>query len=378
MPLPPVAPDESTVIELADDGEMAGLIGELPGLTWLELAFKLAKAAFYADAGFTVKTEQCVLKETDAESLIRAGFAKEPCAANSGLLEERCAPEECLESLAAGFAPCLFRAPTENDGLKNFFSLAGDERAHWYWEGKAAIPWVEMDLLHVELKEDESFADVAKSRGCFAGKAGELYAGKGAAAKYKGARLGRFEFAAKKVQIDAAGKRPLIKCRAVFDIAQNVPELPRIGLEARIPASFGKVRLLANGPHECYTDRKEGAMLCRYELAPDEFEVPYVLPQASGNRTGVRALSLISGEGAASFRFAKECQVSASRYTEENLFSARHTCDLVDTTQAGNGGFWTLHIDCAHRGVGTGACGPDTLEQYRVRPGFYEMVFYLY
>jgi beta-galactosidase len=30
-----------------------------------------------------------------------------------------------------------------------------------------------------------------------------------------------------------------------------------------------------------------------------------------------------------------------------------------------------VHIDAAHRGVGTASCGPDTLEPYLVRPGTY-------
>ena len=31
------------------------------------------------------------------------------------------------------------------------------------------------------------------------------------------------------------------------------------------------------------------------------------------------------------------------------------------------------NADAAQRGVGTGACGPDTMEAYRVRPGVYDM-----
>jgi beta-galactosidase len=29
----------------------------------------------------------------------------------------------------------------------------------------------------------------------------------------------------------------------------------------------------------------------------------------------------------------------------------------------------TVHLDAAHRGVGTASCGPDTLSAYRVGPG---------
>jgi beta-galactosidase len=36
-----------------------------------------------------------------------------------------------------------------------------------------------------------------------------------------------------------------------------------------------------------------------------------------------------------------------------------------------------LNIDIAQRGVGTATCGPDTLEQYRVRGGLFSMRLYI-
>jgi beta-galactosidase len=30
-----------------------------------------------------------------------------------------------------------------------------------------------------------------------------------------------------------------------------------------------------------------------------------------------------------------------------------------------------VHLDVAHRGLGTASCGPDTLPRYRVGPGRY-------
>ncbi len=31
-----------------------------------------------------------------------------------------------------------------------------------------------------------------------------------------------------------------------------------------------------------------------------------------------------------------------------------------------------VHLDAAHRGLGTASCGPDTLPEYLVGPGTYE------
>ena len=36
-----------------------------------------------------------------------------------------------------------------------------------------------------------------------------------------------------------------------------------------------------------------------------------------------------------------------------------------------------VHVDVAHRGLGTASCGPDVLDRYRVRPGTFEFAYRL-
>ncbi|HAH63433.1 MAG TPA: hypothetical protein DCL73_15210 [Treponema sp.] len=64
---------------------------------------------------------------------------------------------------------------------------------------------------------------------------------------------------------------------------------------------------------------------------------------------------------------------SVLKYTVADLFKCNHPAELTDLTQAAENPHWMLTIDAAHRGVGTGACGPDTLEPYRIRPGVYKL-----
>ncbi|MDR1073010.1 MAG: hypothetical protein LBL45_04965 [Treponema sp.] len=63
--------------------------------------------------------------------------------------------------------------------------------------------------------------------------------------------------------------------------------------------------------------------------------------------------------------------MSASRYTLQNRWEALHTYELVDMRIKEKR--YMLDINIAQRGVGSATCGPDTLEQYRVRPGFYHL-----
>jgi beta-galactosidase len=45
------------------------------------------------------------------------------------------------------------------------------------------------------------------------------------------------------------------------------------------------------------------------------------------------------------------------------LSAARHTTDVRFDPQV------HLHLDAAHRGLGTASCGPDTFDRYRVHSG---------
>jgi beta-galactosidase len=58
-------------------------------------------------------------------------------------------------------------------------------------------------------------------------------------------------------------------------------------------------------------------------------------------------------------------QVSATAYRAADLAAAAHHDELVPLDRC------VVHIDAAHRGVGTASCGPDTLPQYLVGPGVY-------
>jgi hypothetical protein len=56
-------------------------------------------------------------------------------------------------------------------------------------------------------------------------------------------------------------------------------------------------------------------------------------------------------------------QVAVRRTTAHDLWRANDLTELVPRTEA------VVELDLAHRGVGTGSCGPDTLPRYQVRAG---------
>jgi beta-galactosidase len=97
-----------------------------------------------------------------------------------------------------------------------------------------------------------------------------------------------------------------------------------------------------------------------------DLHVPYIRPQESGGRADVRWFTLTDATGGG-LRITLDVprQVSVSRFRAADLAAASHHGELVARPAA------VVHLDAAHRGLGTASCGPDTLPEYLVGPGTY-------
>jgi beta-galactosidase len=330
----------------------------------------------YIHADFVLKEDQPLVKAghvaARGERLLREALLKAPRTAAGGLSSASAAAKEReLQEFAALFTPSLFRVPTQNDGLKTYIHMRGDPAASFYWHGKAMYPWLDLDLLHLRLL-DEKTEDCLYEGYNAKRYTAALTAGEGALGEYRDRRLGAYTV------ISALTGRgvPALVLDILFDLDPTLPELPKVGISAKIPSGYGEISWFGRGPEESYPDRLAAAFLGRYTHRINELEVPYVVPQENGNRSGVRNLSLIAhnnaGSGAEKITVTAEKPVnfSVSRYSPENLWEARHTCDLIDLS-VGTDGHYFLNIDIAQRGVGTATCGPDTREEYRIRPGLF-------
>jgi beta-galactosidase len=116
------------------------------------------------------------------------------------------------------------------------------------------------------------------------------------------------------------------------------------------------------GPWENYPDRKTSALVGRYSSTVTNQYVPYIMPQEHGLKTDVRWLELTRPDGhGLRVEGQPMMMFSASHFQANDLFQARHTCDLKPRPEI------YLCLDAAHRGLGTASCGPDTLEKYQLR-----------
>ena len=147
---------------------------------------------------------------------------------------------------------------------------------------------------------------------------------------------------------------------------KDLPELPRIGVTMQLVPGLESLKWYGCGPHESYCDRKAGAAVDVYGGTVSGQYVPYILPQEHGNKVDVRWMSLAGLNKKVTFRAKTLMECSASHFTADDLFAAFHTNELSPRKEV------IVNIDCRQRGLGTGSCGPQTLEKYQVPPGKYE------
>ncbi len=157
--------------------------------------------------------------------------------------------------------------------------------------------------------------------------------------------------------------------RHVVVVPKALDDLPRVGVRFDLPEQFTGIRWFGDGPHECYPDRRSSAVVSVWEAMPDR--LPYLVPQEHGLRTNCRWMEFVApdGETLRITAVGQPLHMSALLHTPEDLYSAPEQGLVVERNSL------TVHVDVAHRGLGTASCGPDTLKQYRVESGRYEFAY---
>ncbi|KAL2849939.1 glycosyl hydrolases family 2, TIM barrel domain-containing protein [Aspergillus pseudoustus] len=152
-------------------------------------------------------------------------------------------------------------------------------------------------------------------------------------------------------------------------------DVPRIGFDLLLDDKLDHAAWFGLGPGESYADKKRSQKLGIYCASTAELHTPYEVPQEGGNRMETRWLRVGDGRGwgvkvtresadnaAAASGDSEERLFDwvATRYSAEAIEKAKHANELVAEKQV------RVRLDAQTCGVGTGACGPTTLDKYRV------------
>jgi beta-galactosidase len=147
-----------------------------------------------------------------------------------------------------------------------------------------------------------------------------------------------------------------------FTPSGNLPPLPRIGLVMKLASDLDNLSWYGHGPHENYADRLDSTPLGVWKSTVAEQAFPYIRPQETGNKEGVRWLSLTNKEGRGLLVVAEDPPIAASalHFTANDLAGATHQHELFPRDEV------ILSLDARQCGLGNGSCGPGVLTKYAV------------
>ena len=155
-----------------------------------------------------------------------------------------------------------------------------------------------------------------------------------------------------------------------------LPELPRFGMQFRLPERYENFSWYGRGPWENYADRKHSAFVGLYQSKVKDQYTPYVRPQENGYKTDVRWLTLTdnSGLGLKVEGLQPVC-ASALNFLPEDFdpgFSKKqqHVNDIYPRREV------VLSVDLFQRGVGgLNSWGHNPLMDYRYFGDHYKYAF---
>jgi beta-galactosidase len=291
----------------------------------LVVRFRTAAALAWAPAGFEICWAQLAIS---AGQPVLARLAN-PAAGGVVDVDETGLLRHPL--LAASPRLCLWRAPTDNDRIGGLAALWREWGIDSLTRSAVSVSREAGGVLVV--------AEERTSAGIVVGHRQRLRA------------------------LDGGG----VLVEEMVGVPDELADLARVGLVMEAVPGLESVEWFGTGPVETYPDRRRGGLVGRWRSSVTEQFVPYIRPQENGGHAGVRWLALSDGAGRG-FRLAADrpTQMSATHHRAQALAAARHDVELVPSPEA------IVHLDVAHRGLGTASCGPDTLPEYLVGPGTYE------
>ena len=322
LKLPNLAPQKSAKVRIASKF-LAKIDG--PGERFITFSLFNLHRTDWAPAGHEVAYQQFAL--TSRKASLAATATSE--------LFENAVDDAGEIQLPFGLVapqPSLWRAPTDNDRIAHF-----------------AEKWDSYGVRDLE-RIDCTITETAKS--------------------YKVASLWQTStgFKVKQVQLvtPIAGG---FSVKETITTPKQWDDIARVGINFEIDGALSNFTYLGVGPHETYPDRTIGRV-GKWSSSVFEQYIPYVRPQENGGHAGVRWFTLTDNAGnGLRIDMDKPRQVSVNPFRATELADATHDVELRTS------GNTIVHIDAAHRGVGTASCGPDTLPQYLVSGGTFSFTW---
>jgi beta-galactosidase len=188
------------------------------------------------------------------------------------------------------------------------------------------------------------------------------------------------------VKMSIAGEGELLIENKFKKSSNNLPDLPRLGLNMHLIGDLNNVAWYGKGPHESYWDRKSGAKIGVYSGTVAEQYWAYIRPQENGNKSDVRWFRLTNADGEGieihgipSVDFSvhhnimedfESLERTDGRHRDGDIVKNRHTTDVKPRDLV------SLNIDYKQMGVGGDTSwGAHTHDAYKLLGSEYEFSF---
>lgn len=158
------------------------------------------------------------------------------------------------------------------------------------------------------------------------------------------------------IEVKASGKRNM-----------KMPWLPRMGMRLFLDKEFEEVNYLGYGPFDSYLDKHRCSWFGRFKSQVRKMHEDHIRPQENGSHFHTYEIEL----GAKNGRCMKICAINpisfqVSHYTKEQLQGAKHNFELEESD------YTILCLDYKMSGIGSGSCGYEPAEKYRMQEEEFE------
>lgn len=140
---------------------------------------------------------------------------------------------------------------------------------------------------------------------------------------------------------------------------EEFPDLPRFGIRLFLDKKLENIAYFGMGPHESYIDKHQSTSHGIYRANVREMHEDYINPQENGSHYDCDYVELANGQFGMVVAAQKTFSFNASVYTQEELESAEHNFELVESEST------VLCLDYALNGIGSNSCGPVVIDKYR-------------
>jgi beta-galactosidase len=307
------------------------------GQRFVTFRFFLREETGWAPAGHEVAWQQFPLTSRPRRSSSRRGRRPPAFDGETGELRE-------LEAVLGGPRLQLWRGATDNDGLRLL-----PQRGTGVLER-----WLELGLDRLELRLES----VRAREG-------------GVEVVHRASGRDRFDDVRHRHLYRLLADGGVVVENDVR-VGRDLRDLPRVGVVLTVAPALERLAWFGRGPWEDYPDRLASTVVGRFESTVAEQYVPYILPQEHGRHSDVRRLSLTRDDGGGLVVEGRPTiGFTASHFSADDLYSARHTCDLEPRREI------VLSLDHAQRGLGTASCGPDVNPRFRLDAPSYVFAYVL-